>query len=326
MTLDDVRAADFSGVTPLAVLGWPIRHSASPQMHNAALAELAKSDARFANWRYYRIEVPPERLREALEMLLEKGFVGLNLTVPHKVLALQMPNVIKDNDFVAAAGAANTLLCARDTNGSPFPNWWRFNTDVPGFAQAVSPRFFDVNEWENTDVVIIGAGGVARAIGMFCAAQSCRSVQICNRSKARLDETMLQLRYGVQENKYRDSIHSFLLDDIGQMLPVQRPLVVNATSLGLKPDDPSPIDLSLFGPGTKVFDTTYGKGFRSAFLRQSDELGFQSCDGVPMLIHQGQESLKIWVEATGGRLTDEASAAMETAAYDALGVPNPHHP
>src|SRR5947208_10153010 len=85
-TLSDLETWSRPG-TSLAVLGHPIKHSISPPMHNAALAELARTDPRFADWRYFRFEVHPDDLPRALARLHEKNFHGVNLTVPHKIIA-----------------------------------------------------------------------------------------------------------------------------------------------------------------------------------------------------------------------------------------------
>jgi hypothetical protein len=109
LALADLERWSFDG-TALAVLGHPISHSLSPAMHNAALAALASSDRRFGRWRYFRFDVPPDDLARALGLLHARGFHGVNLTVPHKILAF--PLVASADATAGDAGAVNTLLRA----------------------------------------------------------------------------------------------------------------------------------------------------------------------------------------------------------------------
>ena len=106
LTLRDLEAWSAPG-TALAVLGHPIKHSVSPPMHNAALARLAGTDPRFADWRYVRFEIHPDDLPGALELLYEKKFRGVNLTVPHKVIAFD--RVTEVDRAARPVGAVNTL-------------------------------------------------------------------------------------------------------------------------------------------------------------------------------------------------------------------------
>src|SRR5476651_1461239 len=127
LTLRDLASWSRPGVS-LAVLGHPIGHSLSPPMHNAALAALARTDARFADWQYFRFEVHPDDLPRALELLHAKKFHGLNLTVPHKIIAFD--RVAEIDPAARAVGAVNTL---RWTDRG----WHGFNTDGYGLATAV---------------------------------------------------------------------------------------------------------------------------------------------------------------------------------------------
>ena len=304
LTLDEARNADFSGVTPLAVLGWPIGHSVSPQMQNAALAELAKRDATFASWRYYRIEVPPEKLKEALDLLAAKGFAGLNLTIPHKVLALDFVRVA---DMLAlSAGAVNTL--SRRENA-----WVGRNTDGTGIKAALTEAPFGLRDLENTDIVLLGAGGAARAIAAICLASACKSLWIGNRSIERLDELLDQMRGFAAKGV----LHGFDLAGAEETPLPRKALVINATSLGLKPEDAAPVDLSLFETGTMVFDATYGR-HKSALLKQAETRGFPASNGLPMLVHQGIGALDDWTDGRAGR-NPTVTKLMFKAAGEALG-------
>ncbi|SVD61456.1 uncharacterized protein METZ01_LOCUS414310, partial [marine metagenome] len=155
----------------LAVLGFPIGHSISPAIHNAALFEMAKSDPRFAKWRYRRIEVEAERLSEVLPLLRKAGFRGLNLTIPHKVQALDL--VVELSADARAIGAVNTLMASDD-------GWRGFNTDGYGLEQALREEL-EV-DLEGSKVILLGAGGAARAAAAQCLLRGCRKLWIGNRS------------------------------------------------------------------------------------------------------------------------------------------------
>ncbi|MBN1404440.1 MAG: shikimate dehydrogenase [Opitutales bacterium] len=306
LRLDQIRESSFAGLTALAVLGWPIRHSVSPQMHNAALAELARKNERFANWRYYRVEVEPENLKAALELLAEKGFAGLNLTIPHKVLALEHVEIAEDDWNGLASGAVNTLY--------RFGNGWRgTNTDGIGLLLGLmeAPTYASIR---GRDVILVGAGGAARAIGASCLISGCRSLYVGNRSADRLEELLKQL----EPLNQTGNLHGFdLKDSLHTPLP-SSPVVINATSLGLKPDDPCPLDLAAFEAGTVVFDTTYGK-HRSKLVEQAQSYGFAASNGLPMLVNQGAKALALWTGFDEG-LPPEVIARMYCAAREALGL------
>ena len=110
-SLDDLAQWPKDGVS-LAVLGHPVKHSLSPLMHNAALAELAETDKNFCDWTYYKFDIAPEDLEKALRVFHSRGFLGLNLTVPHKMLAMGW--VTPGEAEVELAGACNTLLRGAD--------------------------------------------------------------------------------------------------------------------------------------------------------------------------------------------------------------------
>ena len=152
--IEDLRSGEFAARTPqsnppfFAVLGKPIAHSLSPLMQNAALAEIAKSDAAYAGSKYFAFEVAPESLAGALAALREKNFLGINLTIPHKEVAVPL---LDDIDPPAKlAGACNTLL---KTSGG----WKGYNTDGFGLEKAVEHSLG--REIKGSDIVIIGAGG-----------------------------------------------------------------------------------------------------------------------------------------------------------------------
>ncbi|MEO6567457.1 MAG: shikimate dehydrogenase, partial [Opitutaceae bacterium] len=180
LTLRDLERWVRPGVS-LAVLGHPIKHSISPPMHNAALAELARRDARFAEWKYFRFEIRPEDLPHALELLHAKKFRGVNLTVPHKVIAFD--RIAQVDPAAQPVGAVNTLLWNEG-------GWHGFNTDGYGLATAIHETLGLT--LSGTPVILLGAGGAARGAAVECLQHHCTSLHIGNRTRENLD-ALIQL-------------------------------------------------------------------------------------------------------------------------------------
>lgn len=292
LTLADLDAWDFPG-TALAVLGHPIRHSLSPVMHNAALAELARGDRRFADWRYFRFDIPPDDLPRALGALHDRGFHGLNLTVPHKVLALAE---VADIDPAAqAVGAVNTLR--RERQG-----WRGFNTDGYGLAAAVRESFgLDL---AGTPVLLLGAGGAARGAAVECLQRGCAGLWIANRTAANLDALLAALRPLAGGIPRR----GFSPDAPPADLPAGL-LVVNATSAGLHAGDPAPIDLTRLPAPAAVYDMIYNPP-QTPLLAAAAQLGIPQANGRTMLVHQGAKALEIWTGAPAARTAAPMAAAL----------------
>jgi len=280
LTLEDLASWSFRG-TPLAVLGHPIAHSLSPPMHNAALAAMAVTRPEFSSWKYFRFDVPPDRLAEALGRLHAAGFQGVNLTVPHKVLAC---GLVADVDPAAAPiGALNTL---RRT-----PAGWRgFNTDGHGLATALQHEL-GVG-LRGASVVLLGAGGAARGAAVECLARGCAALWIGNRTRSNLDALLAVLAPLAGPIPIRGFDPARPPPD----LPADA-VVVNVTSAGLKPDEPAPIALRRLPAGISVFDMIYNPP-QTALLRDAAALGLRHANGLAMLVHQGVRALELWTGAT----------------------------
>lgn len=294
LTLEHLAGWSHPG-TALAVLGHPIKHSISPAMHNAALADLAKRERTYASWKYFRFDIPPADLPRALDQLHAEGIHGLNLTVPHKILAF---NLVKEVDPDAVAiGAVNTLR--RTAEG-----WRGFNTDGYGLAAALQADL-GVN-LTGTPVVLLGAGGAARGAAVECLRRRCAGLWIANRTRANLDELVTAMRplaSGIP-------LHGFDPAEPPANIP-KGAIVINATAAGLKPDDAAPIALRRLPAEIKVYDMIYNPA-RTALLREAAALGRPHANGLSMLVHQGARSLEIW---TGAKAP---VAVMHVAAHAAL--------
>jgi shikimate dehydrogenase len=246
-------------------------------MHNAALAVMAAENSAFAQWHYFRFDIPPDQLETALKLLHRKRFHGVNLTVPHKVIAYDLIKAIDPS--ARPVGAVNTLRWHPD-------GYEGFNTDGYGLTRGLSDDL-QVN-LRGTDVILLGAGGAGRGAAIECVAQGCRSLCIGNRTRQRAEELSALLR---QIDPAAD-VRIFDPDAPPSDLPADA-LVINATSAGLKPTDPQPIDLSSL-PGTpKIFDMIYNPP-ETALLGSARSRGFAFANGFSMLIYQGARSLEIW--------------------------------
>ena len=298
LTLRDLEAWSRPGVS-LAVLGHPVAHSVSPPMHNAALAELARSAPDFAHWRYFRFDIPPADLPRALELFHARKFRGLNLTVPHKVLAFD--RVAAVSDAARPVGAVNTLLWTER-------GWLGHNTDGYGFATALRQ---DVGcDLAGTHVILLGAGGAARSAAVECFNRRCASLAIGNRTPAHLDAllaVLAPLARGVP-------LRGFASGAPPADLPAGA-IVVNATSAGLHADDPAPIDLQRLTRPASVSDMIYNPP-QTPLLRIAERLGLPHANGLSMLVHQGAKSLELWSGVPAGQM----APVMHVAARAALNL------
>ncbi len=280
-TLADLR--DWQNVDPpirLGVFGDPVAHSFSPQMQNAALKQ-CKIDMQYA-----RFQISTDELSEALQQVRELDFVGVNLTVPHKIAALaSIDEVDPDTKRI---GAVNTI---KIDNGK----LRGFNTDGKGFARAIREEFsVDLRDLR---LMILGAGGAARAIALQCAKESCERLVIANRTfeKAKkLTDELRDLFAGprvlgpvarLQAIAWEESAFRFQIANVD--------LIVNATSLGLNRNDPPPIPARLLAPHLMIYDTVYSQ-HRTPFISAAIESGARAANGLSMLLHQGALAFEIW--------------------------------
>jgi shikimate dehydrogenase len=295
------------GLPPsLAVLGHPVAHSVSPQMHNAALAELAKKHSELKDWRYFKFDIKPEELKEALEMLLVKNFQGVNLTIPHKVAAFKIVTDI--NDEVREVGAMNTLV-----RSSLKPFWSGNSTDSFGLQTALR-NDLEVN-LAGTSVVILGAGGAARSAAFQCLYDKSSALWIGNRTQANLNQLLQHLK----SHNLKTQLNGFDLASPPAKEWPEDVVVINTTPLGLNAYDPSPINVILLGEKAKVFDTIYRP---TNLVASAVSRGLCATDGLGMLVWQGASSLSIWASRPSANVfvkVDEIAQTMMDAACVALG-------
>jgi shikimate dehydrogenase len=257
----------------LAVFGDPIAHSASPPMHNAALRE------RNHQLQYVRIRVTQDELPQALRNLTSAGFLGASLTIPHKQAALSfMDQLSREAQLM---GAINTVA-VRDEK------LFGFNTDGPGLSAAIHESF-GIPLKERRVLILGGAGGAGRAITVQCAMEGSPSVIITNRNKEKGD----LLSQEIQEHlDFPISSIPMTTESLGLAMK-SVDLIINATPLGMKSGDPSPLPEGLLTKDHLVYDTVYSGG-ETALLKQARSAGARCAGGFSMLLHQGALQNALW--------------------------------
>jgi shikimate dehydrogenase len=295
LTLSDLEAWSRPG-TSLAVLGHPIKHSVSPAMHNAALAEQARLDPRYTDWNYVRFDIHPDDLPRALDLLHARRFHGVNLTVPHKIIAFDRVAAI--DPAARPVGAVNTL------RWSP-AGWQGFNTDGYGLAAAVTETLG--RTLAGAPVILLGAGGAARGAAVECLQRGCASLAIANRTQENLDTLLALLAPLAGGIPVRGFSPANPPADLAAGA-----LVINATSAGLRETDPLPVALESLPRPAAVFDMIYNPPV-TALLRSAAALGVPQANGLAMLVHQGARALEIWTGIPAARLAPAMGAAARAA-------------
>ncbi|MEY2500732.1 MAG: shikimate dehydrogenase [Verrucomicrobiota bacterium] len=266
----------------LGVFGQPVAHSFSPQMQNAALAE-SKLEMGYA-----RFEIGPDELQAALASLPGLDFVGVNLTVPHKIAALGL--VDETDEGARQIGAVNTIKVEREKLRG-------FNTDGKGFSRAIREEFsVDLRDLR---VLLFGAGGAARAIAFQCAKENCERLVIANRDLEKAKRLADELRAFFAGPRVLGPVarlQAVELDEAALRFQIANAdLVVNATPLGLHRGDPAPIPARLLAPHLMVYDTIYRSG-PTAFVSSAIDAGARAANGLSMLLHQGALAFEIWFD------------------------------
>jgi shikimate dehydrogenase len=266
----------------LGVLGDPVAHSLSPQIQNAAL-EACKIDMQ-----YGRFQISPTDLGEALKLIRALDFVGGNLTVPHKIAACAFVHEIEEN--AKRIGAINTIKMEKAKLRG-------YNTDGRGFARAIRQEF--AVDLRDLRVMLLGAGGAARAIAFQCAKENCERLVIANRTVEKAKQLTEELRDYFAGPRVLGPVARL------QAIPWEEPsirfqiahldLIVNATPLGLNRSDSSPIPARLLAPHLMIYDTVYGDS-RTGFVAAAVEAGARAANGLTMLLHQGALAFEIWFE------------------------------
>ncbi len=267
-------SCDIRGTTRLVgVIGDPVAHSRSPAMHNAAFRALG------LDWCYVPLHVAPHSLEAALRGLVALGFVGANVTIPHKERAATLCDEL--TPAAEAVGAVNTLAVQEARLAGD-------NTDVGGLLLTLAEARVEL---ERQEALVLGAGGSARA-AVYALAQSGAQVTVANRTLARAEALVRSL-----QGRVRGRLVAIPLADRPALeASLQRAtLLVNTTSVGMEPgpdESPLPVDLPL-PPELTVLDLVYAPR-QTRLLREAAARGCRTIEGLRVLVYQGALSFECW--------------------------------
>lgn len=269
--------SSLTGATQvLGIIGYPIEHSLSPPMQNAALERLGVDAV------YVPFAVKPTELAAAIAGLGSLNVQGFNVTIPHKQAVI--PYLASVTEISQAIGAVNTVW--RMDQG-----WAGTNTDVLGF---IAPLQRSDRDWRNARVVILGNGGAARAVVAGCVTLGCTDIWLVGRSADKLQ----QFVESWQTSPLKLQLHTCLNTEVDALLSTTT-LLVNTTPVGMHPDvAASPVtaaQMALLPRGAIAYDLIYTPS-PTQFLQLATQRGLTIFDGTEMLVQQGAAALEIWTQ------------------------------
>jgi shikimate dehydrogenase len=258
----------------LAVLGHPIGHTLSPVMHNASIKALGLEH----QYEYDKLDVPPGKLMERLAQLPAEGYAGVNLTIPLKEVAFQGLEYLDVS--AKMLGAVNTVEFSKT-------GLIGHNTDGYGFLKALEEAFGKATEGDH--IFVLGCGGAGRAVALMAAIDEIRSITLADVDAVRVANLTKEI------NRIAPQVEVFQCLEKPQQIAACREadLVVQASPIGMKRDDPSLLPPEAFRKGQRIFDLIYMYP-ETAFLRAAKTAGAQTANGLGMLLHQGAKAFEIW--------------------------------
>lgn len=277
----------------LGVFGWPVEHSLSPAMHNAALHDLG------LDFIYVPFAVSPDALETAIRSLPALGIVGVNLTIPHKERVLPFLDEITSE--AREVGAVNTVQCKECRLIGD-------NTDGRGFYRPLLEIGFEAR---GKQAFILGAGGAARSVAFQLARSGIGALTVANRSLERAEQLVTSIR----NSGYDCALESLALDDTTKLSNrlQQADLLAQTTRVGMHPDSDSlpPLPLDALRPELLVYELVYNP-VETRLLYEARRRGCRVLTGVKMLVYQGAASFERWTGAW------PSTQVMETAVLKGL--------
>jgi len=287
----------------IGLIGHPLKHSISPYFQQAAL-NYYQLDIRYEAW-----ETDPAQLQDIVNDLRKPQNVGANVTVPYKEAVLPLLDEV--DDLASSIGAVNTIIKKGD-------ELLGFNTDAYGFIEALDKEGH--LDPEGKRVVILGAGGVARAVGFVLVQRKVASLSITDgifeRASA-LAENLLRYTKGASSSSkdLEPDVTAFQWQNLSSAKTFDNcDLIVHCTTVGMKDssqEGQSPLSLEVIPKGVLVYDVIYNP-WLTPLLRLAQKAGANILGGLPMLVYQGAASFKLWTgrEAPVDIMLDKAKAIM----------------
>lgn len=261
----------------LGILGCPVEHSFSPRLHNAAFAALK------IDYVYVPLPVQPEELATAFAGMKTLGFVGANVTIPHKIAI--MPMLDELDESAKLVGAVNTLVKKEEL-------WIGYNTDAIGFIASLKNHQVDLTP---QPVLILGAGGAARAVVAGLIIEGFQEFYFAVRRPAQVEPMKEQFKNAV--------FHTVTFNSIGYNDALSMAcLIINTTPIGMSPriDDMVPCNFSKLKADAVLCDLIYNPT-KTAFLHEGTKRGHKVVSGQGMLVEQGLKAFELWTGVTGPR-------------------------
>lgn len=254
----------------VGVIGWPIEHSLSPPMQNAAIAKLG------LDWVYIAMAVAPERLAEAVAGARALGFVGINVTIPHKEAV--MAGLDRVHPAAMAIGAVNTVHFTDEGAVG-------YNSDAYGYTRTIEQEGGVAFGGKN--VLQVGAGGAGRAMAAGALEAGAARLRLFDIDTERAGRLVFDLRRHYPKAEIEQ------VKELNEAVAEGADVVANATPLGMKPGDPLPIAPELLREGQVVFDAVYNPA-ETKLILAARERGARPVGGLGMLARQGAWSLRLW--------------------------------
>ena len=255
------------------LVGYPVKHSFSPAMHNAVLKKYKMTG------KYSLFGVKLQELKPFFESLSSKNIYGLNVTVPYKEKILDFVELYEEYGYLKHIKAVNTIVRIKD-------EWRGFNTDIPGFEIHLKENFNP----KNKKVALLGAGGAAKAVTYVLANSGAEEIVIFDIDKGKARKVCSLIK---------DLFPDFKISTVGSIEKLNIPekdLLVNATPIGLKKRDPCLVDKNMLHKDLFVYDLIYNPA-ETKLLSLAKKVGAGFSNGLGMLIYQGALSFVLFTDA-----------------------------